>query len=137
MEAALLLGLVAPGAVQDSQSSIATSAEFSPSHRLLREDGFDHVVHAGNLSDKRFKVFFVRNGKKNARLGIIASKRIIPDAAQRNRVKRAIREAFRQHTIKNQHIDMVVMVRSADTQVTKSEGLEALFSRVEDRCASL
>lgn len=137
MEAAPLLGLVAPEAVRDSQSSITTSTEFTPAHRLLREDGFDHVMHAENLSDKRYKIFFVRNGKKNARLGIVASKRILPGAAQRNRVKRAIREAFRQHTIKSQQIDMVVMVRSADSQVTKSEDLETLFSRLEDRCASL
>lgn len=121
----------------DSQSSITASGEFTPAHRLLREDGFDHVVHAENLSYKRFKIFFVRNSKKNARLGIIASKRILPGAVQRNRVKRAIRAAFRQHAIKAQQIDMVVMVRSADSQVTKREDLEALFSRVEDRCASL
>jgi ribonuclease P protein component len=123
--------------VPDSQSSITISAEFTATHRLLREDGFDHVVHAESLSDKRFKVFFVRNEKKNARLGIVASKRVLPGAVQRNRVKRAIREAFRQHTIKDRHVDMVVMVRSAISQVTKSKDLETLFSRVEGRCASL
>lgn len=137
MEAAPLLGLVAPEAVRDSQSSITTSAELTPAHRLLREDGFDHVVHAESLSDKRFKIYFVRNGKKNARLGIVASKRILPGAVQRNRVKRAIREAFRRHTIKSQQIDMVVMVRNADTQVTISKDLVTLFTRLEDRCACL
>ena len=123
--------------MSDSQSSIATSGEFTPAYRLLREDGFDHVVHAENLSDKRVKIFFVRNSKKNARLGIIASKRILPGAAQRNRVKRMIRTAFRQHTIKTQQIDMVVMVKSADSQVMNKKDLQALLNRVEDRCASL
>ena len=121
----------------DSQSSITITTEFTVAHRLLREDGFDHVVHAENIADKYFKIFFVRNGRKNARLGIIAGKRTLPGAVQRNRVKRAIREAFRQHRIKDQQIDLVVMVRCADSTAAKSEELKTLFSRVEDRCANL
>ena len=121
----------------DSQSSITITTEFTVAHRLLREDGFDHVVHAENIADKYFKIFFVRNGRKNARLGIIADKRTLPGAVQRNRVKRAIREAFRQHCIKAQQIDLVVMVRCADSTAAKSEELKTLFSRVEDRCANL
>lgn len=126
-----------PEAVRDSQSSINIPAEFTVAHRLLREDGFDHVVHAENIADKYFRIFFVRNDKKNARLGIIAGKRSLPGAVQRNRVKRAIREAFRQHRIKVQQIDLVVMVRCTDSQAAKSEDLETLFSRVEEKCASL
>ena len=121
----------------DSQSSITITTEFTVAHRLLREDGFDHVVHAENIADKYFKIFFVRNGRKNARLGIIAGKRTLPGAVQRNRVKRAIREAFRQHRIKDQQIDLVVMVRCAESTAAKSEELKTLFSRVEDRCANL
>ena len=124
--------------MRDSRSDIiTTSAEFTRAYRLFREDGFDHVMHAENISDKRYKIFFVPNGKNNARLGIVASKRILPGAVQRNRVKRAIREAFRQHTIKARQIDMIVMVRSGDLQVRKIADLEMLFNRVEDRCASL
>ena len=126
-----------PEAVRDSQPSINIPAEFTVAHRLLREDGFDHVVHAENIADKYFRIFFVRNDKKNARLGIIAGKRSLPGAVQRNRVKRAIREAFRQHHIKVQQIDLVVMVRCADSQAAKSDDLETLFSRVEEKCASL
>lgn len=137
MGAAPLSERVVPEAVRDSLSSIAIAAEFTAAHRLLREDGFDHVVHAENIADKHFKIFFVRNGKQNARLGIIASKRNLPGATQRNRVKRAIREAFRRHSIKTQHIDLVVMFRCADLQAVQGEDLETLFRRVENRCASL
>lgn len=126
-----------PEAVLDSRSSFATSAEFTAAHRLLREDGFGHVVHAENIADKHFKIFFVRNGKQNARLGIIAGKRTLPGAVQRNRVKRTIREVFRRHSIKAQQIDLVVMVRCSDPQAVQGEDLEMLFRRVENRCASL
>ena len=137
MGAAPLLGLVAPEAVQDSLSSTTDPSGFTAAHRLLRADGFDHVVHAENVSDKLFKIFFVRNVKTNARLGIVASKRIHPGAVQRNRVKRQIREAFRQHSIKCQLIDLVVMVRGIDPQSSQSKDLNTLFSRIENKCASL
>ncbi|MEO8331963.1 MAG: ribonuclease P protein component [Gallionella sp.] len=116
--------------------TFSASAGFTPAHRLLREDGFDHVVHAGSIADRHFKIFFVRNIKSNARLGIIVGKRTLPSAAQRNRVKRAIREVFRRHSIKVQQLDLVVLVRSADSQASPAVDLEALFNQVEKRCAS-
>lgn len=129
---------VAPRVVQDSQSNLsALSAKLTAAHRLLREDGYDHVVHAENISDRHFKVFFVCNGKKNARLGMIVGKKTLSGAADRNRVKRIIREAFRQHSIKLCGLDLVVMVRHAYPQDGGAQvgNLKMLFSRVENRCA--
>lgn len=137
MEAAPLLGLVVPEAVLGSRSSISIPAVFTSAHRLLRWDGYDHVVQAETVADKCFKIFFVRNNKKNARLGIIASKRKLPGAVQRNHFKRVIREVFRQHSIKTHQVDIVVLVKCADSQPVQSEYLKMLFSRVEIRCASL
>ena len=136
MEAALLLGLVAPEAVRDSLFDAHVSCEFTSAYRILRAEGFNHVIQAENLTNKFFKIFFVRNGKRNARLGIIASKRILAGAVQRNRIKRAIREVFRQHSIKVQPLDLVVMVRGAEAQASQSEGLKMLLSRIENICAS-
>lgn len=130
-----LSGRAEPGAVQDSQSS--NSSKFTVASRLLRTDGFDHVIRAENVADQHFKIFFTRNSKHNARLGIIASKRSIPSAVNRNRVKRIIREAFRQHNIKLCKLDLVVMVSrvyscKADKRI---DNLKKLFSQVENRCA--
>lgn len=126
---------VAPRDVQDSQFSL--SAKFTVAHRLLRENGFDHVVRAENISDRHFKIFFARNTKINARLGMIVGKKSISGAADRNRVKRIIREVFRQHNIKQRKLDLVVMVRRADFQGCSSQAgnLKMLFSRIENRCA--
>lgn len=134
----------APRVVPDSRFSISASpsglsAKFTAAHRLLRENGFGHVIHADNIADRQFKIFFVRNGKKNARLGIIVGKKTLSGAADRNRVKRIIREAFRQHNIKLYKLDLVVMVRRAYPQEcgTQAGDLKMLFSRVENRCAEL
>jgi ribonuclease P protein component len=104
---------------------------------LLRADGFDHVIRATNVADNHFKIFFTRNRKKNARLGIIASKKSLPNAVDRNRVKRFIRETFRQHNIKLCKLDLVVIVnrnysRKVDTRI---DNLKMLFSQIESRCA--
>lgn len=131
--------LVVPEAVQDSLSSIATSAKFTSVNRLLCKNDFDRVIQAENIADKYIKVFFVRNKMDNARLGVVASKKILPRAVDRNHAKRVIREAFRQHQIKSRNLDMVVMVRHACSQaiVVKTNNLETLFSRVENRCVEL
>lgn len=127
----------APRAVQNSLCNSALSAKFTPAQRLLREDSFNHVVHAEHITDKYFKIFFVRNHEKNTRLGIIASKKILPNAVDRNRAKRIIRETFRQHNVKVAKLDIVVMVRRAYAQEprTRADDLKTLFSRVENRCA--
>jgi len=127
----------APRAAPDLLFNI--SAQFTAAHRLSRKIGFDHVVHAESIEDKYFKIFFVRNHQKNARLGIIARKKILSGAVHRNYVKRVIREAFRRHDVKTSKLDMVVMVRRAYIQEhgTPSDCLDVLFSRVINRCAKL
>lgn len=123
--------------MQDSLSS--NPGKFSAACRLLRADGFEHVIQAENITDKLFKIFFTPNLGKHARLGIITSKKSIPSAVNRNHVKRIIREVFRQHNIKHCRLDLVVMVKrkyslSADAQ---TDNLKKLFHQLEIRCADL
>ena len=119
----------------DSRFSI--SAQFAATFRLLRADGYDHVMHAENIADKYFKIFFVRNRMNNARLGIVASKKLLPNAVDRNRAKRIIREVFRRHHIKLCNLDVVVMVRRDYSCEVNSriDSLDNLFSQVKNRCA--
>ena len=95
-------------------------------------------MHAETILDKYFKVFFVPNEESNARLGIIASKKTLPSAVDRNSIKRIIRETFRQHNIKARKVDLVVMVRSAYPQEigARAKSLEMLFSRIQNKCAT-
>ena len=110
---------------------------FSASHRLLRKDGFVHVIRAEAVLDEHFKVFFVKNDKSHARLGVVASKRVLPSAVKRNNIKRTVREIFRHHSIKASKLDLVVMVRSAQIHLrTESrQSLNVLLNRIQNRCA--
>lgn len=126
---------VVPRAVQNLQSD--QSARFTVAHRLLREHGFDHVIRAENMANGGFKIFFVSNDKKNARLGIIAAKKTLAGAVDRNHAKRIIREAFRHHSIRLRSLDLVVMVRCAAPQGVgmQTGSLNMLFSWIENGCA--
>lgn len=129
--------LVAPKVVQNSLSS--NRGNFNAARKLLRADGFEHVIRAENIDDKHFKIFYTPNQGYHARLGIITSKKALPSAVIRNQAKRIIREAFRQHNIKHCRLDLVVMVRrkyplSAEAQI---DNLKKLFHQLEIRCAGL
>lgn len=53
------------------------------------------------------------NGLKQARLGIIAGRRAIPRAVDRNRCKRLVREVFRAAHRSLAALDVVVLCRAA------------------------
>lgn len=135
MVGALLFELVVLKAVQDSQFS--KPSNLAASSRIPRGEGYKHCLDAESVADKYYKLFFVRNMQPNSRLGIIAAKRNLPKAVDRNRAKRIVRNLFRCHEIKQRGIDIVVMVRSVTPQDSSllREALKKLFNRVDNRCA--
>ena len=62
---------------------------------------------------------------------------MIAGAVGRNHAKRIIRETFRQHSIKQNNLDVVVLVRRPFPQAasTQAANLIMLFNRIENRCA--
>ena len=53
-----------------------------------------------------------RSGKPLARLGIVAARKAIPRAVDRNACKRLVREAFREHEELLAGLDVVVICRA-------------------------
>lgn len=121
--------------MQDSQYRKPNS--FTAAQRIPRSEGYSHSLQSESVADKYFKLFFVRNQLKKARLGIVAAKRHMPRAVDRNRVKREIRDVFRRHSITESGLDLVVMVRrdALLDLASHRDGLSKLLSRVETRCA--
>lgn len=78
------------------------------------------------------------NGLGHPRLGLAVGVRAAGGAVARNRVKRRIREYFRQHQLELPMVDLVVNARSAAAKATHaqtSESLDAHWRRVSERCA--
>ena len=78
------------------------------------------------LTNKWFAIYAQKNEGGNARLGVIASKRIMPHAVSRNFAKRLIREVFRCSFSANRALDIVVRVRRQLNPETSKEGRLAL-----------
>ncbi len=74
-----------------------------------------------------------QNNLSVARLGIIAARKALPRAVDRNRGKRLVREAFRQTQPALAAVDVVVQLRSALAKLdnaTARNDLLGLFARI-------
>src|SRR3990167_10445503 len=70
---------------------------FSKSRRLLTKQVYAAVFKTGkSLITPEFIVIKKKNDQPNARLGFAIAKKKIPLACQRNRIKRLLRESFRE-----------------------------------------
>lgn len=67
--------------------------------------------NSGRLGGRCFHVRYRANGLPLARLGLAISKRVSKRAVDRNRLKRLLRESFRQIRHQLPPVDLVVMAR--------------------------
>jgi ribonuclease P protein component len=106
---------------------------------LLAKTQFDAVHRSGQRSsDNLFLVSAKLNGLGHPRLGLAVGVRAAGGAVTRNRIKRRVREYFRQHQQHIPAVDMVVNARPAAARATHAETVESLalhWRRVRERCA--
>ncbi|MCB1724467.1 MAG: ribonuclease P protein component [Chromatiaceae bacterium] len=87
---------------------------FPRSARLLKAAEFEHVFAQPRRSADRYFTVLARASKcPRARLGLAISKRQVPSAVLRNRLKRLARERFRQLCGTVHGLDLVIMARAA------------------------
>lgn len=122
-------------AVQDSLYNFGNS--FTADQRIPTSKGYAHCLKSSSISNSYYKIFFLPNQERSSRLGIIAAKRLMRRAVDRNSNKRVIRELFRKHNIKSKGLDLIVMVRRAENPILTKQisELTSLFDRLEARCA--
>ncbi|KEF30409.1 MAG: ribonuclease P protein component [Gammaproteobacteria bacterium] len=85
---------------------------FPKSHRLLRPGDYGKVFDDVQLKvpHRNFLVLATPNSLGHARVGLIFSKKNLKLAVQRNRIKRQVRESFRQQ-VDLPGLDVVVLGR--------------------------
>ncbi|MDX2463835.1 MAG: ribonuclease P protein component [Porticoccus sp.] len=128
-------------AEDESAACLADSAKhcFPPKLRLLSSSDFQQVFKGTECrsSDNALTLLARHNGLSHARLGLAISKRFIKTAVGRNRVKRLLRESFRQHQSLLTGLDIVVLNRDAahkTSNVELTKALKAHWRRVAKRC---
>jgi ribonuclease P protein component len=103
-------------------------ARFQQPDRLLTRPQFDAVFSRSRRSaDRWFTILYRYNKSGHARLGLALAKKRIRYATGRNRIKRLVRESFRNHRDDLPPVDLVVMARSEVVRATNRE----LFASLE------
>jgi len=97
-------------------------------NRLLNAADYGRVFKKATRSrDKWFTVLCRDNRKDVARLGLAISKKNCRQASGRNRIKRVVRESFRQHQVELAGLDIVVLNQPA----CRAASNQSLFDSLE------
>jgi ribonuclease P protein component len=115
-------------------NTIDQSCRFPKDQRLLNAQQFKNVFDNVNCkqSGKYFTFLSTSNQQAKHRLGLIIAKKHIPLAVNRNKIKRAIRESFRQKLngeIVNTQMtsfDVIVLAKSSVAQLDNAQLNEEL-----------
>ena len=111
---------------------------FSRHQRLITPTQFRRVFKSGmRVGDNSMTVIALNNKKAYARLGLAVPKKHVKLAVQRNRLKRIIRESFRQHQTTLAGNDIVVLIKRDMTAKTNAQifsQLDQHWLAVEQQC---
>ena len=116
-------------------SKVSDNTErFPEKYRLTRPSDFQAVFkNALRYADRKFLVLARKNGMGCARLGLAISAKRIKSAVKRNKVKRLVRESFRQNRHRLKGLDIVVIAQqntAPDNNVPLARSLAELWDRV-------
>lgn len=136
--------LAAPRAVIawpfEAEPRLSGGLGFSRRQRLSKAAEFEAVFdHRCAVRTAYFQVLAKPNEVGHARLGLVVSRRLFPHAVDRNRIRRRIREAFRQLAPQLPALDIVVRPQAVPAQPGAREEhrrdlLEAL-AKAAEKCS--
>jgi len=116
------------------------AARFGRRARLATRADFEHVfAQSEKSSDRYFTVLARPNTLAFPRLGLAISKKAAKSAVVRNRIKRLVRESFRQRQPELGGLDVVVIARpnlANEVNATLSDSLNRHWTKlIQQRCA--
>ncbi|RUR12619.1 ribonuclease P protein component [Legionella sp. km772] len=104
---------------------------FKKTQRLLKKSDYDHVfVQAKKIVTNDFVVLCRENDLGYARLGLALSKKMIAKAHDRNRIKRLLRECFRQTQLPA--VDIIFLARTGVAKQTNL-GINSRLSKTWEK----
>ncbi|MCW9012570.1 MAG: ribonuclease P protein component [Gammaproteobacteria bacterium] len=112
------------------------SARFLKRARLLKPAEFSRVFkQAIRSSDDQFTILASGNKLAYPRLGLAISKKNAKRAVDRNRIKRLVRESFRQHQSMLPTADFVVMAKPGTKKTSNAVLFDSLEKHWDRLCA--
>lgn len=118
-----------------SGAAFASDKSFTGKHKLTKAIEFKRVFKKPFVStDACFKVLGRLNQEENSRLGMAVSRQVDKHAVGRNRIKRVVRESFRNHfSCKKVCLDIVILPRRETADMSN----EKLFRSLQDHWSRL
>ncbi len=130
-----------PGKRQGQPNSGESANDFPRSKRLLTPGDYSRVFANNVRVNNRYWTILAGTGQgQHARLGLAIAKKRAKRAVDRNRLKRLVRDSFRQRGVELGLIDVVVMNRDACIGAENSEllsSLDGLWNKLAIKCKSL
>ncbi|MGH8493125.1 MAG: ribonuclease P protein component [Moraxellaceae bacterium] len=113
---------------------------FPPTHRLLRPAEFQAVFDSAafKVGEAQFLLLIRPNGLDHPRLGLVIAKKKVRRSVDRNRLKRTVRESFRQNQSSLPAADMIFMARNDLATIASETFRQALlqgWKRVQRKAA--
>lgn len=99
--------------------------------RIRNRAEFEQVLKAASIANKWFAIHAKENKTGVSRLGVVASKRIMPTAVSRNYAKRLMRETFRRNFSTDSTLDVVIRVKNKLDPGNSMEGRMALIQLLQ------
>lgn len=110
---------------------------YSRSHRFSTRGSFEPVLRQPRKMKGDLVVLHAMPAASGiSRLGVALTRRLVPAAVERNRVKRIVRESFRRHAVKAAGYDCVVALR-ARFEPSSGEALRAEVERLFTRLVAV
>ena len=101
--------------------------KFVKSNRIVKAEDYRQVFKSSCRSvDDKFLVIAIKNNLNWARLGLAISKKNVSKAVSRNKIKRAIRESFRQNKNILNGMDVVVVAYKRQAAINKKRIIESI-----------
>ena len=109
--------------VSGAPQGIRTPAPFGKSHRLLKAADYKQVFdHNEARASHRYFLLLAKTSPGSCqRLGLVIAKKNVRFAVDRNRVKRIVRETFRQLPEQTPPLDMIFLARRGIEQLEKGQ----------------
>jgi ribonuclease P protein component len=105
----------------------ALARTFTPAQRLHNKADYDRVYrNSRRFGDAMFAIFICHSGYHTPRLGLSTAARVVGGAVRRNRIKRLVRESFRQHQHELPNVDIVVNARAGARSADNASILRSL-----------
>jgi len=108
---------------------------FSKDQRITKNEDFQNIYKNGRYYFiDCFKIFILENSLKKTRFSVIASKKTLPLAIQRNSIKRKLRDFFhKNHAFLPKNTDILIIILNKKALSSTKEDFQKILLKINPK----